>query len=255
MLSAALFFFCTVSFFASAQTSVEQIETGRFGAKEPFFDDTVNPGNAHNNRWLFLGVRAGSSVRFYTPSGDTVFTGGDAYGLAPEAGVHADIRIVPLFGIQAEAVFTWDNASIWKYGLNADEDDLDRYTRYYRSFSLHFPLTAKLNFYPGKFRISPFLGGYYVLPLGKLKTGDSRKNNDESFSFSVSLPFGLLGGIGIAYPLGPGVIFADLRYAADLGEPELDGGGGIETYKRYAVSLSLGFEFGLFHRQQRGSSK
>jgi hypothetical protein len=249
-----VFFFCAVSFFAPAQTAGEEIETGRFGAEEPVSGETADTGNVHNDRWLFLGMRLGPSLRFYTPLGDTAFTGGDTSGPSAEAGIQADLRIVPLFGIQAEAVFTWDNASIWQYALNAAGNDLDRYTRHFQAFSLQFPLTAKLNFYPGKFRISPFFGGYIILPLGKMRTG-TPKDGDESFSYSVSPPAGLVGGVSIAYPLKPGIIFADLRYAADLGEPDLSGGGEIATYRRHAVSLSLGLEFGFFQKRERGSSK
>jgi hypothetical protein len=253
-LAAALVLFCGVPFFAAAQTTEEQIETGRFGTEEPIAAETGGGDNIHNNRWLFLGLRLGPSLRFYTPSGDTAFTGGDTYGPSLEAGLLADVRIVPLFSIQAEAVFTWDKASVWEYTLNAAGDDLDRYTRTFQGFSLQFPLIAKLNFYPGKFRISPFFGSYFVLPLGQMETG-SPYDADESFNYSVSPPFGLLGGFSIAYPLGPGMIFADLRYAADLGKPDLRDSGGMETYRRHMVSMSMGFEFGFFQKRQRGSSK
>ena len=246
-LAAAFLFLGTVSFHASAQTVVEEIETGRFGAGEPA-GETV-PASAVHDRWLFLGARLGPSMRFYTQSGDTAFTGGDTLGLSLDAGIQADLRIVPLFGIQAELVFTWDNASVWQYTLNDAGNDLDRYTRHFRSFSLQLPLTAKLHFYPGKFRVSPFFGGYIVLPLGRMETGSTR-DGDESLSYSVSPPIGLLGGLCAAYPLEPGMIFLDLRYAADLGKPDLSGGGGIETYGRSAVSLSIGFEFGLFPKRK-----
>ncbi|MDR2071227.1 MAG: PorT family protein [Treponema sp.] len=252
--AAVVFFFCAVSFFAPARTAGEEI-TGRGGYGTIDLDPkkTGKKANVHNEQWLFLGIRLGPSLRFYTPSGDTAFTGGDAIGPSLEAGVQADLRIVPLLGIQVEAVFTWDNASIWQYALNDAGNDLDRYTRYFEGMSLHFPLTAKLNFYPpGEFRISPFFGGYFVLPLGKMKTGSPR-DEEESFSYSLSLPVGLTGGVSIAYPLGPCIIFVDLRYAADLGEPDLDGSG-LETYRRHGVSLSLGLEFGLLKRQG-GSSK
>jgi hypothetical protein len=254
LLSAALVLFCGVPFFSAAQT-VEEIETGRFGAEEPVSAETGDAGsNVHNTRWLFLGLRVGPSLRFYTPSGDTAFTGGDTYEPSLDVGVLADVRIVPLFSIQAEAVFTWDKAPIWLYAYDATGNDTYRYTRTLQGVSLQFPLTAKLNFYPGKFRISPFFGPYLNLPLGKMKVSSSY-NEDESFTYSVSPPLGLLGGISIAYPLGPGTIFADLRYAADLGKPDLRDSGGMETYRRHMVSLSMGFEFGFFQKRQRGSSK
>jgi hypothetical protein len=253
-LPAALFFFWAVSFVVSAQTTDEEKETGRFGAEEPAIGETAPAPNIHKGKWLFLGARLGPSLRVYTPSGDTAFTGGDTFSPSLEAGVHADLRITPLFGVQAEAVFTWDDASVWQYALNAAGNDLDRYTRDFHSFSLQFPLTARLNFYPGKFRVSPFFGGYVVLPLGMMETGSVRDAN-ESFSYDISPPVGLLGGLNVAYPLKTGAIFADLRYAADLGEPDLSEGGGMETYRRSMMSLSLGFEFGFFPKSEGERSK
>ena len=109
---------------------------------------------------------------------------------------------------------------------------------------------AKLNFYPGKFRISPFFGGYVFLPLGKIKTG-SPVDEEESFSCSLSPPLGLLGGVSAGLPLGPGMIFADIRYSADLTEPELKDSGGIDTYRRHGMTLSFGYEFGLFKKTDK----
>jgi hypothetical protein len=251
LLGAALLF-CTAPF-ASAQTTVEEIDTGRFGAEEPAAGET-DSGDTAYNRWLFLGARVGPSLRFYTPSDDTAFTGGDSYGPSLDAGIHADVRIVPFFSIQAEAVFTWDTASLWYYSRNPSTNERERHTQQFTGYSLQFPLIAKLNFYPDKFRISPFFGGYFILPLGEMETRTPAE--DKSYSYSISLPLGLLGGISAAFPLGPGMIFADLRYAADLGEPELQGGGEIETYRRHAASLSLGYEFGLFKKSAKtGSAK
>jgi hypothetical protein len=249
VLSLALLLFCMLPFFAAAQTTEEENVTGRFGAEEPEAEDTP-PGDskAYKNQWLFLGARMGPSLRFYTPSGDTAFTGGDTSAPSLDMGIQARVQIIPVFSIQAEAIFTWDNASVWLYAPNSSGDDLDRYTREFSGFSLQFPLTAMLNFYPGKFRVSPFFGGYLLLPLGELKTS-SPKDNDSSFSYSISPPFGLLGGVSAGLPLGPGTIFADIRYAADLGEPELEDGGGIKTYRRNMVSLSIGYEFGFFEKR------
>jgi hypothetical protein len=109
---------------------------------------------------------------------------------------------------------------------------------------------AKLNCYPGKFRVSPFLGGYFILPLGEMRTR-SPLDTEKSFSYSVTPPVGLLGGVSAAYPAGPGMIFGDLRYAADLGEPELRDSGGITSYRRHMLSLSFGYEFGLFKKRQK----
>jgi hypothetical protein len=201
-------------------------------------------GGAYGNRWLHLGLRAGPSLGIYIPGDDTAFTGGDSYGASLNTAVQATVEIVPFFSVQAEAVFTWDNGSLWRYEFI--DNVHDRYQYKFKTLSFQFPLLAKLNFYPGKFRISPFLGAYLIVPLGEIET--ARHNETESYAYSYSPPLGALGGLSLEFPLGPGLIFADLRYFADLGSPELRDGN-METYTRHTAALSLGYEFGLFRKR------
>jgi hypothetical protein len=72
----------------------------------------------------------------------------------------------------------------------------------------------------------------------------------SSYAYSYSLPLGLLGGLSVEFPLGPGLIFADIRYSADLGDPELRDGD-MDAYTRHTAALSLGYEFGLFKKGQK----
>jgi hypothetical protein len=246
-LTAALFF-CLLPFSAQAQTTEERIISGRFGVEEPSAEDADTDGGSYRDQRLFLGARLGPSLRFYTPAGDTAFTGGDSYGASLDAGIQVSLQIVRIFSIQAEAIFTLDNASVWNYALNSNNVDIDRYARRFSSFSLQFPLTAKLNFYPGKFRISPFAGAYFIVPLGTVKNS-SPLDEEESFAYSVSPPLGILGGVSAGLPLGPGMIFADIRYTADLGEMELEQGVELQTYRRHMVTVSLGYEFGFFEKK------
>jgi hypothetical protein len=60
-----------------------------------------------------------------------------------------------------------------------------------------------------------------------------------------------LGGIAVAFPVGSGMLFADIRYAGDLGEPKLQNG--LSTYRRNMLSISIGYEFGFF--KKTGSAK
>jgi hypothetical protein len=251
-LAAAPLLFGITPFFAAAQTTEERIETGRFGAEEPAAEDANSGPASYKNRWLFLGARLGPALRIYTPPDDTPFTGGDTYGLSLDAGLQASVQIVPLFSLQAEVIFTWDDASVWFYSLNPNNINVDRHTRKFTGLSLQFPLTAKLNFYPGTFRVSPFLGAYFLLPLGNMTINDPL-TGEESGSYSFSPPLGLLGGLSIAFPAGPGMFFADLRYAADIGLPEAQGG--EELYRRGSVALCVGYEWGFFRKRQTGNVK
>jgi hypothetical protein len=222
----------------------EWIERGRFGAED------TGPGETeisdYHKHWLYLGARVGPSLRIYTPSDDTPYTGGDAYGFALDTAFQASVQIFPFLSVQGEVIFTWDRASHWDYARTSS-GERERYTRDYTSFSLMFPLMAKLNFYPGKFRISPFLGLYFLAPLGNIQITNSLNNEKQSSSYLVSPPVGLLGGLSGAMKLGPGMIFADLRYTADLGEP--DPGGDINTYLRSMGSLTFGYEWAFFAKK------
>jgi hypothetical protein len=241
----ALIFFCMVSSLAAAQTGGERIGRGRYGAEEPETRELSADNGAYRSRWLHLGLRTGPSLGIYIPGGDTAYTGGDSYGASLNAAFQAELEIIRLFSVQAEAVFAWDHGSQWQYGFD-DLHRLDDYQRKFRTASLQFPLLARLNFYPGKFRVSPFVGAYAILPLGEMESDN--RGETASYGYSYSLPLGLLGGLSVAFPLGPGRLFADLRYAADLSEPEPQGGD-LNTYTRHTAALSLGYEFGFLNKR------
>jgi hypothetical protein len=233
--------------FAAAQSRREEwVDTGRFGAEEPEDPGAAAAARGVNSDRLYLGLRAGPSLRFYTPSDDTPYTGGDTRSPSLDTAFQANLRILSFLSVQAEALFTWDTASIWAY-RNASLTS--RYTKDYTAFSLQFPLLVRLDFYPGKFRVSPFLGAYYLLALGKLKASDSQQGGERSLDYTVSPPIGFLGGLSGAVKFGPGMIFADLRYAADLGTFSA-GDGSTEEFRRGMVSFTVGYELGFFAKKQ-----
>ncbi|MDR1972992.1 MAG: hypothetical protein LBQ46_13855 [Treponema sp.] len=238
---------CLLPLAAFAQTE-EWVETGRFGAEEPVLNEAPAGFNGLRDRWLYLGFRVGPSLRFYTPSGDTPYTGGDTHAPSLDTALQANVRILSFLSFQAEAVFTWDSASIWAYRPGSN-NEIDRYTWDYSAYSLQFPLTLHLNFYPRRFRVSPFLGTYLLVSLGDLEVGNSLGGGKEAYAQRFSLPLGLVGGLNAAMKLGPGMIFTDLRYAADLGRLKIDDQN-IQEYRRSMVSFTLGYEFGLFTKKR-----
>jgi hypothetical protein len=233
--------------FAGAQTRTEEeVITGRFGAEEPEDPGAAAPEKGLNTDWLYLGVRTGPSLRFYTPSDDTRFTGGDTNAVSMDLAFQVNFKALSFLSIQAEAVFTWDRASLWAYSSGSMAD---RYSSDYTGFSLQFPLIAQFDFYPGRFRISPFLGAYFLVPLGKLRAESSLDGESRSLDYTFSSPLGLLGGLNGALKFGPGAIIADLRYAADLGDLEASEGK-IQEFKRSMISLTVGYEFGFFTKKR-----
>jgi hypothetical protein len=244
--AALLFLFCMLPWFTAAQTRTEEeVSTGRFGAEEP-----EDPGTAAekglDTEWLYLGLRTGPSFRFYTPADDTRFTGGDTSAVSIDLAFQVNVKVLSFLSIQAEMVFTWDSVSLWAYSSGSMAD---RYTRDYTGFSLQFPLIVQFDFYPGRFRISPFLGTYFLVPLGKLQTGNSLNGESQSLNYKFSPPVGFLGGLNGAVKFGPGAVIADIRYAADLGNLEA-AEGKIQEFKRGMISLTVGYEFGFFTKKR-----
>jgi hypothetical protein len=249
VLPALFLLLCLFPFPAAAQTQTrEEVETGRFGAEEPEDSGTVSEEDI-NAKWLRLGLRLGPSVRFYTPSDDTPYTGGDTQSVSMDLALQAGVRILSFLSVQAEAVFTWDNASLWAYQgqLSGAYISANRYTIDYSTLSLGFPLLVKLDFYPGRFKISPFFGAYCFVPLGNLKVSNSLNDEEDSLSWRSSPPLGLLGGLSGTVKMGPGAIIADLRYAADLGDLEAEN---EDIFRRSMISLTVGYELGFFSKKK-----
>ncbi|MDR1388433.1 MAG: hypothetical protein LBJ31_00455 [Treponema sp.] len=230
-----------------AQTREEWVETGRFGTEEPQEDPAQAPEKGLDTDWLYLGLRTGPSLRFYTPSGDTPFTGGDTLSVALDIALQANLRFLSFLSVQAEAVFTWDKASLWAY--SGTVTNYNRYTEDFTALSFQFPLVVKFDFYPREFRFSPFAGAYYLFPLGKLDVSASRSNGRRSLTYQLSPSIGFLGGLSGAMKFGSGMLIADLRYAADLGEFEAQG---EKIFRRSMISFTVGYELGFFTKRKGG---
>ena len=233
----------------SGSTSEEErIDRGRFGAEDPEpQDDSPGVETGLLTHWLYLGFRAGPSFRFYTPAGDTPYTGGDTFAPSLDLALQANLRLLSFLSVQWELVFTWDNASCWTY-YRRTPLETNRYTRDYTSFSLQVPLTVQANLYPGAFKVSPFFGPYVLVPLGDMRATNSRDSQERSYAYAYSPPLGLLGGLNVALKLGPGLFFGYLRYTMDLGEARPDQGDMLQ-YRRSMVSITLGYEWGLLAKK------
>jgi hypothetical protein len=106
----------------------------------------------------------------------------------------------------------------------------------FSSSSLSFPLGIKLNLKPGGLSFGLYAAAYYDVlfqtpPL----------NN---------FPLGYTVGLEAGAHVGPGVIFLDLRYSADLGETVFPGVSGLMDlhYTRSLIAMSVGYSFGLFKK-------
>jgi hypothetical protein len=194
-------------------------------------DPSPMPGPAGRPEWLYLGIRGGGSSRVYNTGTDP-----GVFGLTLEGGVHVAVPFPvprasnPRFYIelQAEGIFTMD----------ADISNDFRY------FSLMFPLLLRFNFNTGALMLAPYGGAYFALPL------EMGQGMEYHFDGPLS-PYGGLGwiaGIGFGFRLGPGNLFFDARFSQDIGKTIVDGGA-VPPSTRNMVTLSVGYEFGLFKRK------
>jgi hypothetical protein len=189
--------------------------------------------------FFMLGLRLGLSPRWYVGSGE-VSSGASALNLA--GGVSGAVRLSSLFSLQLELLLTGD--TLVYRGLDI-QDTI--YNKKYSSLSLEIPALVKANFRVGQIRLSPLAGLYLAVPLGETSYHNNVKEEDDSYSWSFSLPLGITAGLEGALQWGPGKLFAGMRYAGDLGDVIIDSDPEIK-YRRHTFSLYLGYEFGFFDR-------
>jgi hypothetical protein len=98
--------------------------------------------------------------------------------------------------------------------------------------------------------LSPYAGAYAILPLGNMAWETNNPGGgDDVYPYTVSLPLGLTGGLELAFPLGPGLIFIDGRYNTDLGTVKVEGDALVYTQSRF--TLSLGYQFTLLGENRK----
>jgi hypothetical protein len=184
---------------------------------------------------LFLGLRAGYSQRFYTRPSESL-----GQGNTFEAALHVSYQPWRYVGFQTEALFTMDSAALAIPDLNPTEyiTKIDEY----KSGSLMIPLMVKGIFRFNRLVVSPLAGVYLTLPLGQMTTDNGKS------AFLVTPPLGGTAGAELGMHLGPGLLFLDIRYAADFGPTVLKGE--TTVYRRSMVSFSLGYKFGLLKKPE-----
>ena len=192
-------------------------------------------------KWLYLGVRAGSSLRFYTrPPTNLFYERGtfDFYNIS--AALQVSVQIIRLLAVQAELIWTTDYASFnairqSPFAVRADP---------FKSQSLMLPVSAKFTYRKDSLMTALFAGVYFILPLGSMEN----TTLGGIFSYGLTMPLGYTAGLNIGMKAGPGHLFLDIRWAADLADtmkPDR-----TIIYKRSMVSLSVGYEFGLINKNK-----
>jgi hypothetical protein len=194
--------------------------------------------------WIGVGVRSGVSQRWYTAPDEN---GPGAQALVYEGGIFASVFVTPLLALQLEANFSFDNL-VYR-GITNTAGTAEPYNPVYANkkhtaYSLAIPLVFKVNLRPGRVRFAPFAGIYAFLPLGEAEYETNPMEDTGSYPWSADVPLGYVAGLETAVRCGPGLLLADIRYAGDFDDIAIRDE--AETsYKRGAVSITLGYAFGF----------
>jgi hypothetical protein len=189
---------------------------------------------------LWVGLRLGYSNRHYSIRDDVgkdkiekSFGRGNSF----EGGIQVSYQALKFLAVQGELLFTGDKVP-FRWGELTASNQVEFYKKSYDSTSMMIPLTVKGTFLFDKIVVNPFVGGYFLLPLGSLK------GEGVTSGYSYKPPLGFTVGIEAGLTLGKwGIPFLDIRYSGDLGEMTRSNGDAI--YKRSAVSITGGYRFGF----------
>ncbi|GHV50160.1 hypothetical protein AGMMS49579_03310 [Spirochaetia bacterium] len=209
---------------------------------------------------LFLGLRAGYSMRFYQPFTSRAELYPDPYTLGHtfEAALHLSYQPWRYVGFQTEAIFTMDFAPLKHYNNKFDSSNsVDMAYLYpeetYQSVSLMVPLIVKGIFWIDQLVISPLAGVYLAAPLGQM-TRKEKNGYDEAFDVRYQIPLGWTAGAELGIRLGSShIVFLDVRYAGDFTAIVRPAVNPKILYQRRMISFSLGYKFDLLMKPGQGA--
>jgi hypothetical protein len=186
---------------------------------------------------LYLGLRGGASLdsQFVRPSGP--YKWGTSPSFGGEAALTVEWRLLRRLSIQAEGIAALN--AFGAFRMQSAEGPPYTIDRYHGLFLL-FPLLAKIPLELNGFTLSPLAGPYYILSLKRTMGG-------ESYGDERVLPLGVIAGVDLGHPLGPGEFYGSLRYGIDLGV-NIIGDTGLQ-YTPGRLVFSLGYKFLLTGRK------
>jgi opacity protein-like surface antigen len=198
-------------------------------------------GLAAQTQGFSIGARVIGIKPFYEPSSD-LKAGAGGYSVDLESGfglgfaVQASYNFTEMLGIQAEALYNSDEITV-KYG-GRDYSTL-------KASSLLIPVLARVGTtVENGVQLTGLAGVYFTIPIGDAEgmvsnTGYSQKTDWKG---SMGAMFGGVAG----YQVGPGTIFADIRYAFDFSESEfISNGTTLKVWKKSAIHFGIGYSISL----------
>jgi hypothetical protein len=199
------------------------------------------------NRRFYLGLRGNASLNTSAIQASGSYEAGTSQWLNAEGAVMAEFRLFRFLSLQVEAVFVYD---VFMAAKRIQKDGvLLRSTATSRSMLLMFPLFAKLPLEMGAFNVSPFIGAYFLLPLGDMHISGEGDEGAGSYVYQISPPFGLSMGVDVGLPMGPGELVVGLRFDRNIGMIIAQDPNRMQ-YHRNRVGLSVGYDFLVWSRKR-----
>jgi hypothetical protein len=194
-------------------------------------------GNTH----FAVGARAGAGFEINTAHNDMV--GDDEprpkeeSTIAFNAALFFAYRFNDRFGIQPEINVMTNN------GIKATYPDGSEVVAAYTSLDIPIILQYNIILQPVLVRI--FAGPYIAIPVGKINVEVGGASGAAGVE-NTGVMWGVTGGFGVGFKLGPGNIIGDLRYINDFTENKIIfNGQERKGFLRRAINLTIGYELAL----------
>ncbi|MDR0708451.1 MAG: PorT family protein [Spirochaetaceae bacterium] len=209
-------------------------------APEAAETDTVSD-NRKRAHWLYVGLRGGLSFTRYSFQSTLDYNSGYSTGISGEGGLVVELRLFRFLSFQAEADFIYESFNASRAALEGNARSTDTFT----SMSFMFPLMVKVPLKFERFTLSLYAGTYYTLALGEAekKTGASEETGSVAVKM-IDPPLGFTVGTDVGFLVGPGELFADLRYGRNLGVTVIGEGTG-PLYIQDRINVCVGYKFGF----------
>lgn len=200
------------------------------------------------NKWLYAAFRSGTGIHFYDTAGGAYGAAKSGGGISLEGAVQITARLLDYIALQTEAIFTSD---LFTVSYNEDVTDSAGSVLYRNdttvtitSNSVLIPVLLDVSYCPGRYLLSASGGIFFGLPFGALMTVSGK-----SYDGALSAAVGYAGAVNAGIKIGPGVLFAGIRYMGDLTSTTFEGNGvSVPAYKRGILGISLGYRLGFFSK-------
>ena len=154
-----------------------------------------------------------------------------------------NLPFLPALGVQLEFGLTANNGA----GLKAEYEGVEMTTTA-SYLSLDFPLLVTYDIPVGSIMITPMVGINFSVPVGSpkfvFKTDENKASMDRGDLKDTGFIPGIVAGVEVGIPVGPGSVTAGLSYVNDFTPVKLKSDGfdeKVDLLTRRNFNISLGY--------------